>query len=114
MMKAKPTVYIASFCALAFGTGLSGGALALHGGTGLDDEVFRRAITCGCAKINISTQLKHAFVDGFVGYNRDNPSDYEPLRLIEAQYKTLLELFSSRIEQFGAGGQGARLLGTGS
>ena len=93
---------------------ITGVPLALHGGTGLDDDVFTRAITCGCAKINISTQLKHAFVDGFVSYNRDNPSDYEPLRLIEAQYKALLEVFSSRIEQFGGAGQGARLLGAGS
>jgi ketose-bisphosphate aldolase len=35
--------------------------LVLHGGTGLADAEFRRAIQCGCAKINISTALKDQY-----------------------------------------------------
>ena len=33
----------------------TGVLLALHGGTGLQDEVFKKCISLGCAKINIST-----------------------------------------------------------
>mgnify|MGYP003694454973 CR=1 FL=1 len=33
--------------------------MALHGGTGLNDEIIQKCIKLGCAKINISTNLKH-------------------------------------------------------
>ncbi len=88
----------------------TGMPLALHGGTGLADDVFAKSIARGCAKINISTQLKHAFIDGFAAYHRDNPDDYEPLRVIKAQYEALLAVFTDRIEQFGGAGQGSKIL----
>ena len=84
--------------------------MALHGGTGLDEETIRRCIENGCAKINISTNLKHVFVESFVGYHRDNPKDYEPLRLIDAQYQACKELFKSKIAEFGGGGKAADVL----
>ena len=79
--------------------------LALHGGTGLSDEVIQRCIQLGCAKINISTQLKHAFVDGVVDYHRDNPDDYEPLRVINAQYERMKGEIAEKITQFGGAGR---------
>ena len=88
----------------------TGEPLALHGGTGLADDDFAKSIARGCAKINISTQLKHAFIDGFAAYHRDNPDDYEPLRVIKAQYEALLAVFTDRIEQFGGVGQGSKIL----
>jgi ketose-bisphosphate aldolase len=84
--------------------------MALHGGTGLSDEVIQRCIKLGCAKINISTNLKHVFVDSFVDYHRDNPKDYEPLRVLGAQYEALKELFKAKIAQFGGAGRGAEVL----
>ena len=84
--------------------------MALHGGTGLDEETIKRCISLGCAKINISTNLKHVFVESFVGYHRDNPKDYEPLRLIDAQYKACKELFRSKIAEFGGTGRAAEIL----
>lgn len=80
--------------------------LALHGGTGLSDQIIQRCIGLGCAKINISTQLKHSFVDGFVGYHRDHPGDYEPLKMIEAQYQAVTSLVAEKTRQFGAAGKG--------
>ena len=84
--------------------------MALHGGTGLDEETIRRCIAGGCAKINISTNLKHVFVESFVGYHRDNPKDYEPLRLIDAQYLACKALFRSKIAEFGGGGRAAEIV----
>ena len=75
--------------------------MALHGGTGLSDEVIRRCIELGCAKINISTNLKHVFIDSFVNYHREKPKDYEPLRVLGAQFEAMKELFKSKIDQFG-------------
>jgi fructose/tagatose bisphosphate aldolase len=75
--------------------------MALHGGTGLSDEIIQRCIKIGCAKINISTNLKHVFIDSFADYHKQNPKDYEPLRVLEAQYKALKQLFKEKIAQFG-------------
>jgi ketose-bisphosphate aldolase len=84
--------------------------MALHGGTGLDEETIKRCIALGCSKINISTNLKHVFVESFVQYHRDNPKDYEPLRLIDAQYQACKALFKSKIAEFGGTGRAAELL----
>ena len=75
--------------------------MALHGGTGLSDETFAKAIARGSAKVNISTNLKHVFVESFVKYHTDNPKDFEPLRLIDAQYKACKAMFAGFIEKFG-------------
>ncbi|MFC1526563.1 ketose-bisphosphate aldolase [Candidatus Latescibacterota bacterium] len=79
--------------------------LALHGGTGLPDDIIQRCIGLGCAKINISTQLKHSFVDGFAQYHRDRPDDYEPLKVIEAQYQAVKGLVAGYVRQFGSAGK---------
>lgn len=84
--------------------------MALHGGTGLDEATIQRCISLGCAKINISTNLKHIFVESFVQYHRDNPDDYEPLRLITAQYEACKALFKSKIAEFGGAGRASELL----
>jgi ketose-bisphosphate aldolase len=75
--------------------------LALHGGTGLSDEVFRECISLGCAKVNISTQLKYAFIDGFVTYHTRNNTEYNPLKVIEAQFHELRRGIIEKIKLFG-------------
>jgi ketose-bisphosphate aldolase len=84
--------------------------MALHGGTGLSDDTIQRCIKLGCAKINISTNLKHVFVDSFVDYHEKNPKDYEPLRVLGAQFGALKNLFKEKITQFGGAGRGAEVL----
>jgi ketose-bisphosphate aldolase len=84
--------------------------MALHGGTGLSDEVIQKCIKLGCAKINISTNLKHVFIDSFVDYHKAKPNDYEPLRVIGAQFDALKELFKQKIAQFGGTNRGNELL----
>ncbi len=84
--------------------------MALHGGTGLDDETIQRCIRLGCAKINISTNLKHVFIDSFVGYHREKPNDYEPLRVLGAQFEAMKNLFKEKISQFGGTGRATDVL----
>lgn len=83
---------------------------ALHGGTGLTPEVIQRCIGLGCAKVNISTNLKHAFIDGFCDYHAQNPKDYEPLRVIDAQYQAVKTMLKEKIEQFGGAGKASDAL----
>ncbi len=79
--------------------------IALHGGTGLADEVFKKCISLGCAKVNISTQLKYAFIDGFVAYHNANDTQYNPLKVIEAQFNQLKTGIVENIKLFGSAGK---------
>jgi ketose-bisphosphate aldolase len=79
--------------------------LALHGGTGLSDEIIQRCIRQGCAKINISTNLKHVFIDSFVTYHQEHPQEYEPLKLLATQATAMTSLAAEKIRQFGGAGK---------
>lgn len=79
--------------------------LALHGGTGLADEVFKKCISLGCAKVNISTQLKYAFIDGFVAYHNTHNTEYNPLKVIGAQFDELKAGIIENINLFGSAGK---------
>jgi ketose-bisphosphate aldolase len=79
--------------------------IALHGGTGLADDVFKKCISLGCAKVNISTQLKYAFIDGFVNYHNANNTEYNPLKVIDAQFDALKTGIIEKINLFGSSGK---------
>ena len=82
----------------------TGVPIALHGGTGLSDEVFAKAISLGCAKINISTAIKYAFIDGFVDYHAAH-KDYEPLKPLAAQYQRVEQVVADNIRLFASEGK---------
>ena len=55
--------------------------MVLHGGTGLNDEVYERLIALGAAKVNISTALKKNYADGFSNYLEKNPDAVRPAEI---------------------------------
>jgi len=70
--------------------------MALHGGTGLSDEVFHACIARGCTKVNISTQLKITGIDSVYAYIDDHRREYNPLKVQAAQqvaYEQMVENF---------------------
>jgi ketose-bisphosphate aldolase len=83
---------------------LTGLPLALHGGTGLSAEVFTRCIALGCAKVNISTSLKHVFIDSFVSYQNSHPQEYEPVKHLGFQLEELKKDVTRHIRLFGGAG----------
>jgi ketose-bisphosphate aldolase len=83
----------------------TGVPIALHGGTGLADEVFTRCISLGCAKVNISTQIKYAFIDGFVGYHNGHNTQYDPLKVLRAQFDEMKNGIVENIKLFGGAGR---------
>lgn len=85
----------------------TGVPIALHGGTGLSDEVFRRCMALGCAKINISTMLKHTYIDSFLEHRQSHPDDYEPLKYLGAQLDKLRKDVKPLLELFGSSGKAA-------
>ena len=53
--------------------------VVIHGGTGLSEETFRMLIKNGGAKVNVSTAIKHAYIDGCKEYIQNNPEKLDPI-----------------------------------
>lgn len=85
----------------------TGVPLALHGGTGLSDEVFKRCIALGCAKVNISTQIKYLFIDSIADYQKSGGA-YEPLKALDVQYKRIKDEMGKNIVLFGGEGRASK------
>jgi ketose-bisphosphate aldolase len=100
--RGEPEVDFARIETISRGTGLP---LALHGGTGLSAQVFKRAVALGCAKVNISTSLKHVFVDSFEAYREAHRGEYEPVKLIAHQMKALRDNVGGFVRLFGGEGR---------
>jgi ketose-bisphosphate aldolase len=76
--------------------------LVVHGGTGLSDDDFKKLIELGATKINISTAIKHAYIDGYKKYFEQNPTDCNPLKLDEFLEKEIREVAKMHISLFGS------------
>ena len=79
--------------------------LVVHGGTGLSDVVFQELISRGAPKINISTQLKITFSDGFRTYLEAHPTEYNPMKLLDAVRKDVIDMAAGLMKVFGSEGQ---------
>jgi len=79
--------------------------MVLHGGTGLTTDVYQRLISLGAAKVNISTQLKKTYADGFRSYLERHPTQYDPLKLIGAVQEDIIGMAKSLYQIFGSEGQ---------
>lgn len=53
--------------------------VVIHGGTGLSEETFRRLICSGGAKVNVSTAIKHAYLDTAREYFGEFPEKIDPI-----------------------------------
>jgi ketose-bisphosphate aldolase len=79
--------------------------LVLHGGTGLSDAVFHELIARGAVKVNISTQLKITFADGFRDYLAAHPTEYDPIRLLGSVKKSVQAMVAGYMRVFGSEGR---------
>lgn len=79
--------------------------MVLHGGTGLSEETFHRLIALGAAKVNISTDLKRRYADGFRTYLEAKPKEYNPLKLIGAVRDDVIAMAQHYFKLFGSEGK---------
>jgi ketose-bisphosphate aldolase len=79
--------------------------MVLHGGTGLTEAQFGDLIARGCAKVNISTALKIAFVDAHREYLDANPGKHDPPSLLSHVRGAVKEMAERHIRLFGSAGQ---------
>src|SRR4051812_40644721 len=79
--------------------------MVLHGGTGLTAEQFQDCIKRGCAKVNISTALKIAFVDAHREYLGANPTKHDPPSLFKHVRAAVKGMAEEHIRIFGSAGK---------
>lgn len=79
--------------------------VALHGGTGMTAEQFKDLIARGCAKVNVSTALKIAYMKSGYDFMTDHPGEYDPPSIFKAQRQAVIEMARSYIDQFGSAGK---------
>ena len=77
----------------------------LHGGTGLTEDQFTDLIARGCAKVNISTALKIAFIDAHRKYLNANPDKHDPPSLFAHVRAAVKEMAEYHIRTFGSAGR---------
>jgi len=77
----------------------------LHGGTGLTEAQFTDLIARGCAKVNISTALKIAFVDAHREYLDANPGKHDPPKLLAHVRRAVKTMAEGHIGIFGSAGR---------
>lgn len=57
--------------------------VVIHGGSGLSEDTFRRLVRGGGCKVNISTAIKHAYLDNSKKYWEEFPDKVNPLHFDE-------------------------------
>jgi ketose-bisphosphate aldolase len=83
----------------------TGMPVALHGGTGMSPEQFSDLISRGCAKVNISTALKIAFMKSGFDFMTEHPGDYDPPKIFTAQRTAVMEMARHHMQLFGSEGK---------
>ncbi len=84
--------------------------MVLHGGTGLTAEQFHDLIARGCAKVNISTALKIAYVDAHREYLADNPKKQDPPSLLAHVRERVKAMAEEHLRIFGSAGKASESL----
>jgi len=78
--------------------------IVIHGGTGLSDDVFKKLIEYGGSKINVSTQIKIGYFDGFKSYI-DSGGKVDPIKLIKHIRATEKDVVRRFMQVFGSSGK---------
>lgn len=85
----------------------TGVPMALHGGTGLSKEQFEDLIARGCAKVNISTALKVAYLkSSLVSLQEAEQKDkWDPPTLFKHQSEAVKSVAREHMRLFGSSGR---------
>ena len=81
--------------------------MALHGGTGLSDDQFRDLIARGCAKVNISTAIKEAYMRSGLEHLKEaeEKNKWDPPTLFAHQRAAVVSTAREHIALFGGSGK---------
>lgn len=76
--------------------------LVVHGGTGLSEQIIRDLLAAGGSKFNVSTELKHAWIDAAGEYFKNAGNEYNPGKMNKLQIDAAKKVVSNWIEILGS------------
>ena len=83
--------------------------LVLHGGTGIPEDMIKRAISLGVAKINVNTECQLAFADAtrkYIEAGKDlEGKGFDPRKLLAPGTAAIKETVKTKMELFGSVGK---------
>jgi fructose-bisphosphate aldolase class II len=94
----KKRLDIARIAQIKAATGMP---LTLHGGSGTDDEDFRRAIEAGMTIVHVSTELRLAWRRGLEAALAAEPDNLVPYHLFRKADEAIQEVVTRRLRLFG-------------
>jgi ketose-bisphosphate aldolase len=102
MYRSAPTLDSQRVSDIVEATGIP---VALHGGTGMTGDQFRDLVGRGCAKVNISTALKIAYMQAGFDHMTESPGKFDPPSQFEAQRAAVIEMAREHIRLLGGEGK---------
>lgn len=83
--------------------------LVLHGGTGIPEDMIKKAISLGVAKINVNTECQLAFADAtrkYIEAGKDlEGKGFDPRKLLAPGFDAIKETVKTKMELFGSVGK---------
>ena len=83
--------------------------LVLHGGTGIPEDMIKKAISLGVAKINVNTECQLAFAAatrGYVEAGKDlSGKGFDPRKLLAPGFEAIKATVKEKMELFGSVGK---------
>lgn len=79
--------------------------LVIHGGTGLPRNIVDDLVSSGGSKYNVSTELKHTWLDAAQDYFKNNPGKYDPVLCQKYQWEATKVSVAKWIEILGSKGK---------
>ena len=80
--------------------------LVMHGGSGLTEGDFKRAIKCGISKVNVGTELKMAFVKSLIETSGKPGADkLDPMDYLRDARERCRDIAAGKMEIFGCAGK---------
>ena len=79
--------------------------LVLHGTSGVPDEQVAEAVKNGICKVNYATELRQAYMRGFMGYMAENPGAFDPKKPAKPGMAEITKLVKVRMTNLGSVGR---------
>lgn len=83
--------------------------LVLHGGTGIPDDMIKKAISLGVAKINVNTECQLSFAAATRKYIEDGKDlegkGFDPRKLLKPGTDAIMQTVKEKMELFGSVGK---------
>ena len=83
--------------------------LVLHGGTGIPDDMIKKAISLGVAKINVNTECQIAFAEAtrkYIEAGKDlEGKGFDPRKLLAPGAEAIKDMVITKIKLFGSEGK---------